>query len=114
MKEKIKKTLKFSKKIIPLVLSGEKTVTWRLFDDKDLIEGDEVIFLDKETKQPFVEASLVEVREKMFKDLTEEDKRGHEGFKNKEEMLKTYSDYYKTEVTLDTPLKIVRFKIIKK
>ena len=108
------KKLKFFTNLIPLIVSGEKTVTWRLFDDKDLKSGDEVIFLDSELGQPFAKAVLVEVEEKIFKEVSEEDKDGHEKFKTNEEMLKTYSDYYKTEVSLDTSLKIVRFKILEK
>jgi len=30
------KTLKFREKLSKLILSGKKTTTWRLFDDKDL------------------------------------------------------------------------------
>jgi hypothetical protein len=106
------KTLKFSKNLIPSILSGEKTTTWRCFDDKDLKEGDEVLFLEHETKKPFAKVKLVEIKEKTFKELNEEDREGHEKFKNDEEMLKTYSEYYKTEITPDTPLKIIKFKIL--
>jgi len=105
------KTLKFSKNLIPLIISGKKDTTWRLFDDKDLKEGDEVIFLDKETKKPFTKVLLIKVQEKTFKQLAEEDKEGHEAFKSEEEMLKTYSDYYRTEVNIDTPLKVIKFKL---
>ncbi len=41
------KTLNFSDKLVPLVLSGAKTATWRLFDDKNLAIGDELIFKNK-------------------------------------------------------------------
>jgi len=44
------KTLKFANNLVSLILSGEKTATWRLFDDKDLTKGDKVLFLDQETK----------------------------------------------------------------
>lgn len=108
------KTLKFSKEIIPAIISGEKNTTWRCFDDKDLREGDEILFLDSETKKLFAKAILVEVKEKTFRELTGEDKKGHEKFKNDEEMLKAYSEYYKTEITLDTPVKIIKFKILEK
>lgn len=108
------KTLKFSKNLISQILSGEKTITWRLFDDKDLREGDEIMFFDSETKKPFAKALLIEVQEKTFKELTEEDRRGHEEFKSDDDMYKTYSHYYKTEVNLDTPIKIIRFKLLEK
>jgi len=35
------KSLKFSAELVPLILSGEKTMTWRFWDDKDLDSGDE-------------------------------------------------------------------------
>ena len=108
------KTLKFSKELISEILSGEKTVTWRCFDDKDLKEGDEVIFLDIENKQPFAKGLLTEVIEKTFRELTEEDRKGHEEFKGEKEMFKTYSEYYKTEITSDTSLKVIKFKILNK
>jgi hypothetical protein len=106
------KTLKFSKDLIPDILSGLKTITWRCFDDKDLKEGEEVLFLEHESKKPFAKAMLTEVEKKTFGELNEEDKKGHEEFKNKEEMFKTYSSYYKTEITPGTPLKIIKFKIL--
>lgn len=108
------KTLKFSKKLIPDIISGRKTMTWRCLDDKDLKVGDEVLFLDKETKQPFAKVILTEVEEKIFKDLTDEDKKGHEDFKSEEEMFKTYSEYYKTEITPETSLKVIKFKLLEK
>lgn len=30
------KVLKFSENLVPLILSGQKTATWRMFDEKDL------------------------------------------------------------------------------
>jgi len=106
------KTLKFSKNLIPTILSGEKTITWRCFDDKNLKEGDELLFLNSETKNPFAKASLVKVQEKTFKKLTDEDKKGHEEFRNDEEMFKIYSEYYGTEINPDTSLKVIKFKIL--
>ena len=108
------KTLKFSKNLIPDIISGRKTVTWRCFDDKDLKVGDEILFLDKETKQPFAKVLLAEVEEKIFKDLTDEDKKGHEEFKNEEEIFKAYSEYYKTEIIPATSLKVIKFKLLEK
>jgi len=108
------KTLKFSKNLIPLILSGEKDITWRLFDDKNLQVGDEIMFLDTKTKEPFTKVLLIEVQEKTFRDLTEEDKEGHEEFKDDEEMYKTYSDYYTTQIIPNTSLKVIKFKILEK
>ncbi|MEI6039969.1 MAG: ASCH domain-containing protein [Candidatus Berkelbacteria bacterium] len=108
------KTLKFASNLVPLILNGDKTATWRLFDDKDLIKGDKVLFLDQETKELFAEADLIEVKETTFRDLTLQDKDGHEKYITDKEMLETFSKCYNTEVNLNTPLKVVKFKIIKK
>ena len=34
------KTLKFRKELSELILKKEKTTTWRIFDDKDIKQGD--------------------------------------------------------------------------
>ena len=41
------------------VLSGEKTTTWRLWDDKDLKTGDEVLFVYRPEKTSFAKAKLI-------------------------------------------------------
>ncbi len=38
------KTMKFRDYLVSKILDGSKTVTWRLFDDKDLQAGDELTF----------------------------------------------------------------------
>lgn len=41
------KRLKLDHELAKLVRQGEKTSTWRVFDDKDISEGDELEFVDK-------------------------------------------------------------------
>ena len=43
------KTLKFTPELCQQIMAGNKTSTWRLFDDKDLTVGDKLQFLSKET-----------------------------------------------------------------
>ena len=66
--------------MVLLVLSGEKTSTWRLSDDKDLQKGDELILVNKETGEEFARATILNTREKKLKDLEENDFEGHEKF----------------------------------
>lgn len=106
------KNLKFRKVLSELVLKGEKTTTWRIFDEKDIQVGDELSMLIWETKEEFAKAKVVGVREVPFKDLTEEDLDGHEKFSSDEEMYETYSGYYNQPVTKDTLVKIIKFKLI--
>lgn len=106
------KNLKFRKNLVPLVLSGQKTSTWRLFDDKNLSVGDKVELLVFVTKELFGKAIITEVITKPFRNLSEADKDGHEGFANDKEMYATYSKYYDCKVDGDTELKIIRFELV--
>ena len=106
------KTLKFAAKLVPLVLSGEKVSTWRLYDDKDLKVNDEVIFINRDTGEEFAHAILLTVREKRLGDVTDKDYDGHEKYDSHEEMLKCYRGYYGDQVNDDTSVKIINFKLL--
>ena len=102
------KTLKFRAKLIEKMKNGEKFVTWRLFDDKDLQEGERIELINWETGKKEGEATIIYLTEKKFKELTEEDKEGHEKFESGEEMYATYSKYYGTKIDENTFLKIIK------
>jgi ribonuclease HI len=110
------KTLKFDHELAKLILSGEKTSTWRLYDDKDLSVDDEIKFIDKVNTddaaswQVIGQGKVVEVIEKKLGNVTDEDMKGHEAFSSRDQMLNTYKNYYGERVTFDTPVKIVFFK----
>lgn len=106
------KQLHFSKELCPLILSGEKSSTWRLWDDKNLQVGDTVNFLESKTEKHFATVKIIKVTEKKMGELKEEDGRGHEKYKNDSEMYKTYKEYYKKEVTPNTVVKIIWFELI--
>jgi len=106
------KTLKFDAHLVPLILNGSKTSTWRLWDDKNLFEGDVVDLLGRPSLEKIATAKLTKVIIKKFRDLTSEDKMGHESFSSDEEMYKTFADAYKQPVTLETEVKIIWFGIL--
>ena len=108
------KTLKFRDYLVPLILSGEKTDTWRINDEKDLSKEDIIEFINKDTMNFFATARILDVRETTLSGLTDEDWEGHEKFSSDEEMYKTYSEYYKFPVNESTILKIVSFELIEK
>lgn len=105
------KTLKFKPHLVEKVLSGEKTSTWRLFDDKDLQEGDKLELLDSETEESFAKATIDFIVVKKLGELTDEDWEGHEKFPSEEEMYRTYNSYYEEEVTPETEVKIIKFSL---
>ncbi len=101
------KTLKFKPELIELMRRGEKTITWRLFDDKNLEEGDSVALVDKQTLTEAGHARIKEVHLKKLKDITSADYIGHERYVTKEEMYETYRGYYGDRVTPETQVKII-------
>ncbi|MDE1871626.1 MAG: ASCH domain-containing protein [Candidatus Micrarchaeota archaeon] len=104
------KTLHFYGSLPELILSGTKTSTWRVNDEKDIAPGDG-LSLCRNDGTEFAKAEVTSVKETTFKELTDEDKEGHEEFGSEEEMYKTYSEYYKFEVVPETKLKIIRFRL---
>tara|TARA_Y100000310_G_scaffold112994_2_gene111542 strand:+ start:3459 stop:3791 length:333 start_codon:yes stop_codon:yes gene_type:complete len=107
----MEKSLKFRDYLVPLVLSGEKDITWRLFDDKELSVSDKIELINWNTKEKFGEAEITEIKEKEMKKLEDEDFKGHEKFKNKEQMYKIYRTYYGDRVKPATIVKIIKFEL---
>lgn len=105
------KVLKFRDNLVPLILSGQKNSTWRLFDDKNLIVGDDIELREFVTKKRFAEAKIIKVVEKRFGDLRIDDKEGHEKFSSDFQMYRTYTEYYHHSVNPDTLVKIIWFEL---
>ncbi|TSC63883.1 MAG: Uncharacterized protein G01um101491_436 [Parcubacteria group bacterium Gr01-1014_91] len=103
------KTLKFAPHLIEKIISGEKTSTWRLFDDKDLQIGDELIFINKETGKQFGAAKILTTKTKTLGTLTSDDWIGHEKFPSDEEMYASYRKYYGDKVDENSEVKILTF-----
>lgn len=106
------KSLKFNAELVPLVLSGEKTSTWRMFDDKDLSVGDELSLIDRSTGMEFAHARITTVIEKKLGDVTNDDFDGHESYESREAMLAAFRSFYGDAVTWETPLKLIQFDIL--
>lgn len=104
------KEIKFAAELVPLIKDGSKTCTWRLWDDKDLHEGDTVMFIKRPELLPFAVAQLTKVSNKKFNEAGEDDFAGHEDY---EDPYKKYSEYYNRKIERDTPLTVVHFKILK-
>lgn len=105
------KRLKFSEPLPEKILNGEKDTTWRINDDKNIMVNDILSLCHKDGTE-FAKAEVIKVKETTLGNLTDDDKKGHESFKSDEEMYKTYSAYYKTQVTSETKVKIIKFKLL--
>ncbi len=106
------KPLKFNPLLIKRVIKGEKTSTWRLFDDKNLKKGDYLQLLHSETKERFALAVIKEVKETTFRNFSNKDLLGHETYASRQLMLDTYSKYYSRKVTENTKVKIIKFELL--
>lgn len=109
------KKLKFEHNLAALVIKGDKTTTWRLFDDKDLTVGDDVELIDKvkpdkpETWKPFGTAHLTKIIEKPIGEINESDTERHEKYQSADDLLETFREYYGSNVTPKTAVKIISF-----
>ena len=108
------KTLKFAPHLVEQILSGEKTSTWRLFDDKDLQEGNELIFINKETTEQFGTATITSLKIRTLGTLTVDDWIGHEKFSSDEKMYASYRKYYGDKVDENSEVKILTFDFKKR
>ena len=107
------KTLKFKFHLVNQILSGSKTVTWRLFDDKDLKVGDELDFVNADSVESFGGAVILETYEKKLGEISDEDFI-FSNYKKEtpEELLNHYRNIYGDKVDWDTMVKVVKFKLL--
>lgn len=109
------KKLKLEHKLAQLVAAGQKTSTWRLFDDKDLSVNDTVLLIDKvDPKHPNTwkvigTATINSVTERRLGDINDHELSEGEPFTSREAMLAVYRRYYGPNVSWQTPVKIIRF-----
>ena len=107
------KTLKFKDYLVSKILDGSKIITWRLFDDKNLNIGDELLFINSNSGKEFAKAEIIGVREKKLSEIQESDfEEGHEKYKSQKDMLAHYRDYYGDGVDFNSIIKIIKFKLI--
>jgi hypothetical protein len=106
------KTLKFVSRLVQPILSGEKTSTWRLFDDKDLSLGDELSFVNRETLQEFARGKILAIKEKSLGEATEADFVGNENYGSLENMYKILRGHYGDKVNPEIIVKMIDFEIV--
>ncbi|MEI6379035.1 MAG: ASCH domain-containing protein [Candidatus Falkowbacteria bacterium] len=109
---KVLKRLKFSAHLVAPILDGSKTVTWRLFDDKDLQVGDELELIESAGSQLIARASITAVAEKPLGEVTE-DEMAENGYRDHAHVLEFNRQLYGASVTEDTLVKIITFEIKK-
>ena len=108
-----RKTIKFTPYLTELVKSGKKYTTFRIFDEKDLSKGDNIILAtrDGDTVTEFGEGVITSVDIKTISTISKDDFIGHE--KVEGNLLDHYKVYYGNTINNDTEVKVIRFRISK-
>lgn len=108
----MEKILKFTPELTQLIKDGYKTVTIRLFDDKNLSVGDKIILAtrDGDKVTNFRKAKIEKITIKTIGTLTDKDFVGHERVEN---LPMYYRKYYGNKVKINTEVKIIKLKDIK-
>lgn len=108
------KALKVNHDLAQSILKGQTSVTWRLYDDKDLSVNDLVQIIDKvDPNRPatWKVIGVAQITKIVEKPLGDTDQSEHERgeLRTKAQLLKTYREYYGSNVSTQTPVKIVHF-----
>lgn len=112
------KALKFDHKFAGPIRDGNKTTTWRMFDDKDIAVNDVVDLIDKvdpakpQTWQSVGKARVDSVIEKRLGDMTAEDMQQDDEFTSAEDMLVRFRKHYGAHVDMRTPIKVIQFTVL--
>ncbi|MBA3724087.1 MAG: ASCH domain-containing protein [Candidatus Levybacteria bacterium] len=102
----------FASNLVPLILNGTKTLTYRLGDKYTFLHvGDKIAVRDSSTNTVFAEVEITEKSYTTFKDLPI-DRVGHEIYPSKEKQRETFEKYYGTVKAGDQIL-ILGFKLLK-
>lgn len=107
------KALKFSPQQSRDIIAGKRTSSWRIFDEKDLQSGDEILILSDDSKEPIGSGSITKVRTKTLLQTSPEERKT-QGFTDEQEMLDTLRDQFGHKVDWDTEVKIVSFAFLVK
>lgn len=105
------KSLKFAPNLVSLILNREKTITWRLFDDKDLQIGDNLELVNFENKEVFAKAIILNIENKKICDLSGDDLRKN-SYIDMNHVLSVNRKLYGDTVDMNTEVKIIEFAVL--
>jgi hypothetical protein len=105
------KKIKFIQKECKSIIEGKITTTFRIFDEKNITEADELIFITAETKEEFARVIVTSTKITTFGQLTDNDWEGLEKIDSDEELFNKFEKYYHRKVDWNTPVKIIKFNL---
>ncbi|MFZ1258402.1 MAG: ASCH domain-containing protein [Candidatus Saccharimonas sp.] len=114
MTEISNKTIGFAPELVPLVLNGSKTLTYRVGDKYNFLQvGDKIMTKNSSTGKIFAQLEITGKEIGTFGTLRD-DRAGHEVYRSTQERRETFEKYYKRPIGNDEPATIIGFKVIKK
>lgn len=111
------KTLKLDHELVELVISGNKTSTWRVHDDKNLSVGDEVSIVDKvdpklaETWKVIGTVRIHRIDAKRIDEVTMSEMAEH-GYMSTDNMVTVFKQYYGDNISKATEIKLLYFEVV--
>lgn len=106
------KTIGFASKLVPLIKSGEKTLTYRLGEKYNFLDvGDQIYACNSATDEKLALFKIVGKEKTTFAELPL-DREGHEIYKSKEAQRKQFEKYYQREVVDGETAVILEFKVV--
>jgi hypothetical protein len=104
--------LGFASKLVPLVKSGEKYLTYRLGERWDFLNvGDTIETKDSGTEETFGTLEILGKERTTFKEI-EIDREGHEHYKDHEEKRNNFINLYNRPVEDSETVIILKFKVV--
>lgn len=103
----------FAPNLVPLILNGTKTLTYRKGEKYDFLKvGDEIDVKDSSNGKVFAKVKIINKTYRAFSDLPINGI-GHEFYSSKQEMRETFEKYY-GEIKDTDKLLVLEFSVIKK
>lgn len=103
----------FAPNLVPLILNGSKTLTYRIGDKYDFLQvGNEIDVRDSSNDKVFAKVKIIEKGYTTFADLPI-GRAGHEVYSSKQEQRNTFEKYY-GEVKNNDKVLILGFTVIEK
>lgn len=107
------KSIGFVAILVPLIIKGVKTLTYRYGNKYDFLSvSDQINIKDSETDNIFAQIEITKKYWTIFKDLSISCE-GHEIYSSKEEQRKTFNKYYQREFKDEDKMLVLGFKVIK-
>ena len=106
-----KTSIGFATNLVPLILDGTKTLTYRIGEKFDFLKvGDEIDVRDSSDDKVFAKVKISEKSHTTFKELPI-NRVGHEVYSSKQEQRETFEKYY-GEVKDEDKILILGFSVI--